>query len=126
MWQVPPAAIEPPLRLIELLLAEALRVPLQVLVAPGVLATFKPEGNGSLKLTAVATVGFGFWMSNITVVVPPTGMDGAPKLLKIEGNPITVSVAVLLVVPGPFCVELSGPVVLFFRPEVVPFTLTEM
>src|SRR5690349_21655093 len=39
---------------------------------------------------------------------------------------MTVTVAVLLVVPAPVSVELIAPVVLFFAPVFVPFTLTTM
>src|SRR5438552_273467 len=38
----------------------------------------------------------------------------------------TFSVAVLLVAPGPLSAEVIAPVVLFFGPEVVAFTLTEI
>lgn len=37
----------------------------------------------------------------------------APKAVEILGDPSTVTVAVLLVAPGPLCVEEMGPVVLF-------------
>jgi hypothetical protein len=37
----------------------------------------------------------------------------APNDWEVAGGPNTVTVAVLLVAPGPLCVEEMGPVVLF-------------
>src|ERR1700676_1259842 len=51
-------------------------------------------------------------------------MLAAPKALAIEGGASTVTVAVLLTVPGPLSVEETGPVVLASAPGAVPVTLT--
>src|SRR5713101_12059 len=45
------AVIVPPLRLIEVLFAAAVNVPPQLLVAPGVAATCRPDGKVSLTAT---------------------------------------------------------------------------
>jgi hypothetical protein len=72
----------------------------------------------------MAVVGFGFVIAKVSDVVPPSGMLGAPNALVRDGGPITVSVAVLLVAPGPDWVELIAPVVLLSTPAVlVTFTV---
>ena len=52
----PPPAMEPPLRLIEAPPPAGAKVPPQVLVAPGVLATCTPVGNVSLTATPESAV----------------------------------------------------------------------
>jgi hypothetical protein len=86
-----------------------------------------PLGRVSVKLIPVSiVVVLGFVITNVMVVLPFNGMDVAPKVLESVGGPITVSVAVLEVVPVPPSFELIAPVVLFLTPAVVPVTFTEI
>ena len=83
-------------------------------VSPLGLATFSPEGRKSPNAVPFsAAVAFGLVMLKVSVVVWFTLMLVAPNALEITGGPSTVTVAVLLVAPGPLCVEEMGPVVLF-------------
>jgi hypothetical protein len=83
-------------------------------VSPLGLATTSPEGRKSPKATPFrAAVVLGLLMVKLSVVVCFTLMLVAAKAADILGEPSTVTVAVLLVAPGPLCVEEMGPVVLF-------------
>src|SRR5262249_19204108 len=87
--------------------------------------TVKPAGKVSVKATPVnAVVVFGFDKVNVNTLVPLSGMVAASNDFAIDGGPTTVSIAVLLVVPGPLSLELIVPVVLFQTPVVVPNTVT--
>lgn len=68
----------------------------------------------------------GFEMFRVKVVVPPEGIEAAPKDLLIVGGWVTVKVAVLDVVPVPPFVELTAPVVLAYEPAVAESTFTEI
>jgi hypothetical protein len=121
----PPAATDPPLKLTVPLADAAENVPPQVLVATGVPATCKPLGSASLKAAPVTADAFGLLIVKLSVEVPPTAMLVGANVLLMVAEPVTVSVAVFLVLPVPPWVELIGPVVLFFAPAVVPVTLTD-
>src|SRR5262249_54141558 len=64
-------------------------------------------------------------MVNCKLVEPFSGIEAAPNALMITGGATTVILAVLLGAPGPVSLELTGPLVLFFTPAVVPCTSTE-
>ena len=86
---VPLAAIEPPLRLIEGSPAFGEKVPLQVFVAPGVLATSMAEGEvGKVSLTAtpVSAVLVGLVIVSVRTEVPPGRIEVGLKVLAIVGT----------------------------------------
>ena len=126
-WQVLPgvAMLAPP-RLMVPEPSTAVTEPPQVLVGAGGLATTIPGGRESIKVIVDSAPGFaaGLVIVKVTVVVPFTGSELAPKLLVICGAVNTLSVAVLLVVPVPPSVEVIAPVVLGLAPAVVPITFT--
>ena len=65
-------------------------------------------------------------MVNVSVEIPPAGMDVGEKFL-LNCVPTTVSVAVLLAAPAaPACVLLTPPLVLAYAPAApdVTFTVT--
>jgi len=100
-------------------------VPLHVLLAPFGVATTKPAGRVSVKLTPVsARPEFGLLMLNVKLVEPLSGIVAAPNALLMVGGLDTLSAAVLLVAPVPPLVELTLPVVLLLVPEVVAVTFT--
>jgi hypothetical protein len=123
---VPGVAMLPPDRLMLVLFAAAVTVPLQVLLTPGVLATCNPPVKVSLKATPLSAVvlAAGLAMVKVTVVVPFNGMEAAPKALEMVGGATIVSGAVLLVVPVPPSVEVIAPVVFEASPAATPFTST--
>src|SRR5262249_14037091 len=92
----------------------------------GVGATCNPAGSASVKATPVrVVVVFGFVIVKVRVATPPlSGIVGTLNALLIVGAPMTVRVAVLLVLPAPVWVELIAPVVLFHTPVVAPVTVT--
>jgi hypothetical protein len=119
--------IVPPVRLMEVLFAAAVNVPPQLLVAPGVAATCRPDGKVSVTATPLNAVElFGLVMVKVRVEVPLTATLVGEKALLMLGGATTVSVAVLLAAPVPPLVELTAPVVLDLLPAVVPVTLTEI
>ncbi|MGH9764959.1 MAG: hypothetical protein ACREAC_29330, partial [Blastocatellia bacterium] len=63
-------------------------------------------------------------MTNVSTLVPFSGIVDASKDLVMLGGPTTVKVAVLLVAPAPLSLELMAPVVLFQTPEAAPVTVT--
>src|SRR5437660_85590 len=73
--------------------ARGVKVPPQVLVAPGVAATFMLAGSVSVKLPSTATT-FGFVIARVRVVVPLTGMGEVPKLFTIRNGSSTTMLAV--------------------------------
>ena len=125
MVHVPLAGAEPPLRLIVVAPAPVVKVPPQVFVAPGVLATCMPVGNGSLTATPVSAVLLGLVIVRVRVEVPPTTIVVGLKALAIDGLARTANVA-LAVRPVPPLVELTAPVVLRNDPAGVAVTLTDM
>jgi hypothetical protein len=104
--------------------AAALAPPPHVLVRLGAEATWSPAGRLSVNPTPCSTVPeLGFWIVNVSDVVPPSGIDVAPNACWMVGAP-TLSVAVA-VFPVPPFVEVTGPVVLVLSPSVVPWTVTD-
>src|SRR5215470_15731142 len=126
----PPAAIVPPESVttdvpdtVPVVMVPAPHEP----VRPFGVATINPVGKLSLKATPVsATVALGLVMVKLSEVVPFNGIVNAPNCLAIDGGPITVILAVLLVVPLPLSLAEIGPVVLFCTPAATPVTFTEM
>lgn len=104
------AAMDPPLRLMSLDPAVAVTVPLQVFVTPGVAATTKPVGRASKNATPVSGIPFEFEIWKLTVVVPPRGIIGEPKVLRIAGGAATVRLA-LDEFPVPPSFDVTGPAV---------------
>ena len=107
------AAMEPPVRLMLVAFAVAVKVPPQLLVAFGVLATVSPEGKLSLTATPVSATGLvaGLVMVRVSVEVPPARMGEVPNPLVIVGGASALKVAEA-VRPVPPLVELTVPVVL--------------
>lgn len=102
-------------------------VPPQPFTASGEAATCSPEGRLSVKLTPERIVsGFGFTIVKVRGVDAFSGIVEAPNAFAIVGGEATVKVAVFEVVPVPPSTEEITPVVLFFTPNVVPVTLTEI
>jgi hypothetical protein len=122
----PGVAMLPPVRLMLVELAAAVTVPPQELVTPGVDATCRPPVSVSLKAIPVSEVVFaaGLVMVNVTVVVPFSGIEAAPKALLMAGGATIFNVAALLAVPVPPSVEVIAPVVFTASPAAVPVTLT--
>jgi len=121
--QLPPTPIDPPVRLMELVPEFAVKVPPQVLLVFGTVATTTPLGNVSLTATPVrATVlAAGLVMVRVRVEVPPTRMGEVPNALAMVGGATAVKVAVA-VRPVPPFVELTAPVVLTRLPAAVADT----
>src|SRR3954471_11318360 len=117
-------ASDAPERLTEPEPATAVTVPLQVVLSPFGVATTRPAGRLSVKATPVsAIVVFGLLMSNVSEVVPFSGMLAAPKPLVIDGGVATVTLAVA-VLPVPPFVEVTFPVTLVYWPAAAPVTVT--
>ena len=94
--------------------AAAVAVPPQLLVKFGVEAITNPAGKLSLKATPVrARLVLGFWMVNVSEVVPFNGMLAAPNALVIDGGEATVKLAEA-VLPVPPLVEVTLPVVFVY------------
>jgi len=92
--------------------ATAVAVPPQVVLSALGVATTRPAGRLSVKAIPVsARLVLGFWMVNVSDVVPFSGMLAAPKTLVIEGGVATVRFAEA-VLPVPPLVEVTFPVVL--------------
>ena len=115
------------MRLIVVDPAVAVKVPPQVLVALGVLATCTPVGKVSLtaRPVRITVLPVGLVMVRVRVEVPPTAMLLGEKALVIVGGISTDKVAEA-VPPVPPFVELTLPVVLARAPVVVAATLTLM
>src|SRR5690348_4441878 len=95
--QLPPAAIVPPLRLMLVPAAVADGEPLHVLVSPFGVFTLRPPVSVSLNATPLsATDALGLVMVKVSVVVPFSGIEVAPKALLMVGGATTVSVWVPL------------------------------
>lgn len=102
----------PPNKLIVLVPAVAVSVPLHVLLVLGAEATCTPEGKVSLKATPVsAKPGFGLLMLKVTVLVPFSGMLVGENALLMVGGLATTRFAVA-VLPVPPFVEVTLPLVL--------------
>ena len=130
MVQLLLAATVPPLKLIDVEAAVAPdRVPLQVFVELGVVATCRPVGK--LSVTArpvrvtVLPVGLVMVMLSVVLKPVPTAIGLAANDLVMVGGISTATLAVA-VPPVPPLVELTVPVVLVFTPDVVLVMLTEI
>jgi len=124
--QLPPTGIDPPVRLSELPLA--VKVPPQVLLVFGVLATVIPVGSVSLTATPVSAsvLAAGLVMVSVSVELEaaPTGMLLGANALVMVGGASTVRVAEALV-PIPPLVDVRVPVVLVKTPPAVAVTFME-
>jgi len=119
-----PAGRVAPVRLIEPELAAAVTVPPQVVMTFGVAATVNPPGSVSVKPTPVRLkVVSLLLMLKVSVVVSPTAIEVAPKLLVKLGAASTLSVAVLLAAPALAWVEVAPLVALVLAPTLVELTL---
>jgi hypothetical protein len=118
------AANVPPERLMLPEPAAAVAVPPQVLVKALGVATINPAGRLSVKAIPVsARLVLGFWIVNVSEVVPFNGICAAPKALAMEGGVATVKLAEAVLPVQPL-VEVTFPVVLVYCPEAAPVTVT--
>ena len=91
----------------------------------GVAATTSPAGKLSVNAIPVCEIVVsGFWMLNVSEVVPFSGIDAAPNSFVIEIGVATLRLA-LAVLPVPPLVEVTLPVVFVYWPEAAPVTVTE-
>jgi len=121
-----PLAVKvPPDKLIELEPAVAVVVPPHVLLRLLGFATTSPAGKLSVNATPLRLVVFGLLIVNVRLVLAFSGIEAAPNAFVIVGGVATVMLAEA-VFPVPPLVEVTAPVVLFFVPEVVAFTFTEI
>ncbi len=81
-------------------------------------ATTKPAGNESANASPDKLTGFEFAIVNVSVVVPFTGILGAPNDFAIDGGPTTVSVSVAGAPVPPWFDD--GVTLLFFAPRGEP------
>src|SRR5437016_807594 len=121
----PLAASVPADKLIEPDPAVAVVVPLHVLLRLLGFATTSPAGKLSVNATPLRLVVFGLLIVNVRLVLALSGIEPAPNAFEIVGGVATVMLAEA-VFPVPPLVEATAPVVLFFGPEVVAFTFTEI
>ena len=126
--QLPPAGMVPPPKATAKAYGPTLGAPPQVFDTDGDTATINPSGNGSANVTRVSGVaGLGFVNVNVSVVVAPCGIDGAPNALVSVGGAstgaaITVTDAVAgTLVPNSVAATVTE---LFLTPAVVPVTFT--
>jgi hypothetical protein len=119
-------AMLPPVRLMLVLPATAVAVPLQEFDSPFGVETTSPVGRVSVKATPVkaSTFAAGFVMVNVSEVVAFNAIVEGLNTLAIDGGASTWIVAVLLVVPVPPSVEVITLVVLTALPAAMPFTVT--
>src|SRR5262249_20413016 len=117
------AASVAPARLTVPLPAVAVIVPPpHVPVSPLGVATTNPAGKVSVNATPFNAVAlFGLVMVNDNVVLPFTAIDVGLNDLAIDGGPITISVAVVVLPVASVDVTVT---LLFFTPAVVPVTFT--
>jgi hypothetical protein len=115
-----------PVRLMLVLPAIAVTVPLQPLDRPFGVETVSPVGSVSVNATpASATVlAAGFVMVNVNEVVAFSAIVDGLNTFAIEGGATTLTL-VEAVPPVPPSVEVMLPVVLFCVPAAMPVTLIE-
>jgi len=127
--QVPPTAMVPPLKLRVVALAAGAHVgpPQPLVVAPGVEATTRLVGRGSVTPTPVrlTVLPAGLVMVSVRTEFTPVATLVGLKDFAIVGGSSTAIVAVA-VVPLPPLVELTLPVMFVLTPEVVLVTLPVM
>jgi hypothetical protein len=122
--QLPPAAIEPPLRVIRLVPAVAVAVPPQVVVRPLGVATTNPAGRASLNATPASLTVFavGFVTAKLRLLVPFGAIIAGLKASAMLGGATTASDAVA-VFPAPPSMDVT--LTLFVSaPAAVPVTFT--
>ena len=103
--------------------AFAVTVPPQVLLSPLGVPTTKPDGRLSVNASPVSAKPlFGLLILNVSVVVPFSGILGAPNTLVIVGGDATVRFAEE-VLPVPPFVELMV-VLTVYSPAEAPVTVT--
>lgn len=105
----------------------AVAVPLQVLLKlPGV-ATTRPVGRVSVKVTPVSVrLAFVLVIVNVRLVVPFSAIVAAPNTFVIDGGLITVRLGLAVdVLPLPWSLE-SMVTLLLYTPSLVPCTSTVM
>ena len=89
------------------------KLPLQVLLAFGVVATLRFAGNASVNAAPVSATRFGFVSTSVSVETPEVVMLAGANDLAIVGFSSTCSVAVLLAAPAlPLSVDAAPPDVL--------------
>ncbi len=90
------------------------------------LATVTPAGSVSVNATPFcgSTFAAGLVIVKVSDEVPFSGMPFGLNTLAIEGGPSTFTLAEA-VPPVPPSVDVTFPVVLFWRPATVPSTFTE-
>ena len=121
------AAREGIFRVKEVAPATGAKVPVQEIVPTGVEATTRPAGkvsvNPTLARVPVAASVLGLVIKNVAVEIPLTGILIGSKVFRSVGATRTVSFAKA---GGPFppSTEPTMLVALFFRPTVVPVTVT--
>ena len=104
-------ASDPTARLTEPEPAVAVVVPPQLLFTPFGVATTRPAGKLSVNANPVSVRPvFGFWILNVRLVVPFSGICAAPNAFAILGGIATDKLAVA-VFPVPPFVEVTFPVV---------------
>lgn len=86
-------------------------------------ATRSPEGNVSVKPTPLIAPVFGLLIVKLKVVLPLSGIVGAPKVSVIVGADTTLKF-MLTAFPIPASLEDTGPATLVKLPAAVPVTLT--
>lgn len=91
----PLGATVPPIKLIVLEPAVAVTVPPQAPITLGGFATTSPPGKASLKAAPVSEAsGFGLMMVKLRLVVALSWIWALPKLLLIDGAPLTATILV--------------------------------
>jgi hypothetical protein len=118
-------AMLPPVKLMPVVPAVAVAVPLQELVSAFGVATTNPVGSVSAKATPVsaAVLAAGFVIVNVRAVIPFNATVEGLNAFAIEGGATTMTLADA-VPPVPPCVEVTAPVVLFCAPAAMPVTFT--
>src|SRR5260370_3677320 len=123
---LPGVAMLPPGRLMLVVFAVAVTVPLQTPLTPGVPATCSPfvhVSAAAIPFSAVVLAA-GLAMVNVSVVDTFCCAVAAPNCLLMVGGATILSVAVLQGVPVPPSVEVMVPVELAASPDTVPYTTT--
>lgn len=103
----------------------AVTVPPHVPDDPFGVATTRPAGKVSVKLTPVRFMPRPAKISNVRVVFPFTGIAGTPNFfVKLGGLGMITLMLAVAEAPGAFSLDVTVDVILFFTPGVVPVTLT--
>jgi len=119
----------PPDRLMLDAPALAVTIPPHVLLMPGVAATIRvPVEDGSVTLTPTPVRSppetlLGLLICTVKVVLPLSGMLGAPKAAEMVGGATTVMFAVDVLLLPKFEVSVAD---VLTAPAVMPWTVTEM